>query len=50
MATRRIKDEKLIANYEASVLSETKWYNVMGIAKLTFAGWIGSTKADMCFD
>ena len=50
MATRRTKEEKLklIADYEASSLSMSEWCNANDISKSTLAGWIQSTKADVC--
>ena len=49
MATRRTKEEKLklIADYEASGLSMSEWCIGNSISKLTFAGWIRNTKADV---
>ena len=49
MATRRTKEEKLklIADYEASGLSISKWCTANNISKSTFSGWICRTKSDV---
>lgn len=50
MAIRITNDEKLIADCEASSLSNEEWYNANGVSTSTFAGWIRSTKDDVCLN